>query len=374
MIYFDSVASYPMLPEVREDLRKGMQDHYANPSSSHMLGEQGKELVENTREIIAESLGAFPSEIIFTSGATETNNLILKGVILPILLEGKKPHLIISKLEHKCILLISNYLEHLGCEVTYLQPNSEGQITPRQLESSLKENTALVSIMHVNNELGTINPISEFGKVCTEAGIPLHTDAAQSYLKIPTDVDDLNVDFMSISAHKIGGPKGIGAAYIRDLRDLDFSPLVHGAGQEFGIRGGTVPTPLVAAFGTTVVAFPNYYKLRRNTELKERLLIELESRGIKYKVNGGLDTLPSCTSLTLMNSDIEALFRTNHQTLALSQGSACSARSIEPSHVLTSLNLDRDQASKTLRVSFSHLNTIDDIQFLANEIAKCRES
>lgn len=374
MIYFDSLASYPMLPEVKEDLRLTMQDHYANPSASHLLGEQGKELIENTREVLAESLGAFASEIIFTSGATETNNLIIKGVILPLLLKGKKPHLITSAVEHKCILAISNYLELLGCEVTYLNPNSKGEIKPVQVKSALKENTSLVSLMHVNNELGTINPISEIGSICTEARIPLHTDAAQSYLKIQTDVDELNVDFMSISAHKIGGPKGVGAAYIRDLKDLDISPLVHGAGQEFGVRGGTLPTPLIDAFGTAIGAFRNYYTLERNIELKEQLLIRLKRLGIKYRVNGGAETLPSCISLTLPSSNVEGLLRGSHQSLALSQGSACSAGSIEPSHVLTSLHFNRDEASKTLRISFSHINTDEHIQALVNEIAKYTES
>jgi len=295
-------------------------------------------------------------------------------VILPLLLKGKKPHLITSAVEHKCILSISNYLELLGCEVTYLNPNSKGEIKPAQVKSALKENTSLVSLMHVNNELGTINPISEIGSICMEARIPLHTDAAQSYLKIQTDVDELNVDFMSISAHKIGGPKGVGAAYIRDLKDLDISPLVHGAGQEFGVRGGTLPTPLIAAFGTAIGAFRNYYTLERNIELKEQLLIGLKRLGVKYRMNGGPEILPSCISLTLPSSNIEGLLRGSHQSLALSQGSACSAGSIEPSHVLTSLHFNRDEASKTLRISFSHINTAEDIQALVNEIAKYTES
>ncbi len=373
MIYFDSLASYPMLPEVSEELRLTMQAHFANPSASHMLGEQGKELIEDTREALAESVGAFASEIIFTSGATETNNLIIKGVVLPLLLKGKKPHLITSVLEHKCILSISNYLESLGCEVTYLRPNSRGEIKPEQVKNALRENTALVSLMHVNNELGTINPISEIGYICTTARVPLHTDAAQSYMKIETDVDDLNVDFMSLSAHKIGGPKGVGAAYIRDLKGLDISPIVHGAGQEFGVRGGTLPTPLIAAFGTAIGVFRNYYSLQQNMELKQQLLIGLQKLGVEYRVNGGEEVLPSCISLTLPCSNIEGLLRGSHQSFALSQGSACSAGSIEPSHVLTSLHFNRDEASKTLRVSFSHMNTAEDIQALLNKIAKYTE-
>lgn len=370
MIYLDSLASYPLLPEVLEDLQLTSSRYYGNPSSSHMLGEQGKKLIDETRDLLAESIGAFASEIVFTSGATETNNLVLKGLILPLILKGKKPHLITSVLEHKCILSICNYLESLGCEVTYLTPNSLGEIEPGQIKNAVKTNTALVSLMHVNNELGTINPISEIGKICMEARVPLHTDAAQSFLKIKTDVDELNVDFMSISAHKVGGPKGIGAAYVRDLKELDINPLVHGAGQESGVRGGTLPTPLISAFGTAIGAFPNYYTLERNIELKERLLNDLQKFGVKHMVNGGAETLPSCLSLTLPTSDIEGLLRGNHQSLALSQGSACSAGSIEPSHVLTSLHFNREQASKTLRVSFSHKNTIADIRVLVDEIVR----
>ncbi|MBG21943.1 MAG: aminotransferase [Idiomarinaceae bacterium] len=370
MIYLDSVASYPSLPEVDETLYSTAKNNFANPSSSHSLGEQGKELVEGAREATADSIGALSSEVVFTSGATESNNLIIKGVILPLLLKGQKPHLITSILEHKCVLSISRYLESLGCEVTYLHPNSDGEIQPSIVKSAFRENTALVSIMHVNNELGTINPIAEIGEICMSEKIPLHTDAAQSYLKLETDVDELNVDFMSLSSHKVGGPKGVGIAYIRDLKDLDISPVVHGAGQEFGLRGGTLPTPLIAAFGVAIQSFSKYYTLEKTNKLKKQLLEGLEKANIKYRINGGRNVIPSCISLTLSSSNIQALLRCNHASLALSQGSACSARSIEPSHVLTALNFDREQASKTLRISFSHKNTGEDIKTLLDEIIK----
>lgn len=364
------MASYPSLPEVDEILYSTAKNNFANPSSSHSLGEQGKELVEGAREAAADSIGALSSEVVFTSGATESNNLIIKGVILPLLLKGQKPHLITSILEHKCVLSISRYLESLGCEVTYLHPNSDGEIQPSIVKNAFRENTALVSIMHVNNELGTINPIAEIGEVCMSEKIPLHTDAAQSYLKLETDVDELNVDFMSLSSHKVGGPKGVGIAYIRDLKDLDISPVVHGAGQEFGLRGGTLPTPLIAAFGVAIQSFSKYYTLEKTNKLKRQLLEGLEKANIKYRINGGRNVIPSCISLTLSSSNIQALLRCNHASLALSQGSACSARSIEPSHVLTALNFDREQASKTLRISFSHKNTGEDIKILLDEIIK----
>lgn len=374
MIYLDSLASYPMLPEVQETLRLTSHEYYANPSSSHSLGEKGKELIQEAREIIADSVGAFPSEIVFTSGATETNNLIIKGIILPLLLAGQKPHLITSVLEHKCVLSIVNYLELLGCEVTYLDSKSGSEINACEVKEAFKPNTALVSIMHVNNELGTINPIKEIAEVCLAAKIPLHTDAAQSYMKLNTDVDALDADFMSISAHKVGGPKGIGAAYIRDLKDIDINPLVHGAGQEFGVRGGTLPTPLIAGFAKAIQAFPNYYTLEKNLELKEQLLNGLKRAGVKNKINGGLNTIPSCVSLTLIHTDVEALLRCNRESLALSQGSACSAGSIEPSHVLTSLHLNREEAAKTLRIGFSHLTTESDINIFLDEIIKYTDS
>lgn len=356
-----------MLPEAHETFVSSSLKHFANPSSIHMLGEDAKDEVENTRKLLAESIGAMPSEIVFTSGATESNNLVLKGVILPMLIEGKRPHLITSLTEHKCILSICNYLAQQGCDITYLRPNQHGEISCEQIEASMKENTVLVSLMQVNNELGTIAALQDIGELCFSRNVSLHTDAAQGYLKVETDVDTLNLDFLSLSAHKVGGPKGIGAAYIRDLRSLNLQPLIHGAGQEAGVRGGTLPTPLIASFGSAIEYFPKYYSHQQLSRLKTFLIESLGKSNIAHIVNGGERTLPSCLSLTLPETDVEGLLRSTYNSFAISQGSACSAGSIEPSHVLQALNIDRKFAAKTLRISFSH-------QTQKAEIAKLLET
>lgn len=327
-------------------------EFYANPSASHDLGEQSRAVIEQARSIIADSVEALRSEIIFTSGATESNNLVLKGVLLPLLQQGSRPHLITSVIEHKCIIAISQYLEILGCEVTYLKPDKNGIICASAVSNAIKDNTALVSIMHVNNELGTINPLKEIGSVCFENEILFHSDAAQSFQKVPIDVDSMNLDFLSLSAHKIGGPKGIGAAYLRNLRHIEIQPTIHGAGQESGIRGGTLATPLIESFGIATQSFNDHYVKLADLHLKDWFLRQLEKSKIPYVVNGSGEVLPSCLNITLPSTDIQGLIRSTSDRFSLSQGSACSAGSIEASHVLEALGISREVAEKTLRLSF----------------------
>ena len=243
MIYLDFAASTPVLPEVMEAMRPWFTDFYANPSSSHQMGRQAAEAIEQARTTIADEIGAYPSEIIFTSGATESNNLAIKGIAWANKEKGR--HIITSSIEHKCILSICHYLEREGFEVTYVDPDQEGVIHPEKVKEAMRPDTILVSIHHVNNELGTIQPIEKIGALCLDLGIPFHTDAAQSFGKLDIDVDDLNIDLMSVSGHKIYGPKGIGALYIRNIRETKITPVIHGAGQELGLRGGTMATPLI---------------------------------------------------------------------------------------------------------------------------------
>lgn len=352
MLYLDTLASYPMLPEAHDAFLKASIELFANPSANHACGEDAMTAINDVRAQIADSVGALPSEIIFTSGATESNNLIIKGSVLPLLQAGKRPHIITSVIEHKCILTICGYLESLGCEVTYLKPIPMGIITPESVESAIQENTVLCSIMHVNNELGTLNPISEIGAICNRHHVLFHSDAAQSYQKTGIDVDDMNIDMLSLSAHKIGGPKGIGAAYIRDLRTSPIEPVIHGAGHEFGLRGGTLATPLILAFGAATASFAKSYDPVLMQSAKAHLVKALERNNIEFKINGGDQALPSCINLSLLNVDAEAMIRSTRDRYCLSQGSACTSGSIEPSHVLQALGISREMASKTLRLSF----------------------
>ncbi|MGZ9899849.1 cysteine desulfurase family protein [Shewanella gaetbuli] len=366
MIYFDTAASYPLLPEVKVELASAFNTHYANSASTHNLGEIAANELERVRELLADSIGAYPSEIVFTSGATESNNIAFKSLLLSESFDVSKKHIITSQIEHKCVFAICDYFKSLGFEITYIKPNSDGLIDVADVKNALRPNTALVSIMHVNNELGTINPIAEIGQVCFENNILFHSDAAQSYRKVEIDVDDLNVDVMSFSAHKIGGPKGIGAIYIRDLRHKHLLPVIHGAGQEDGLRGGTVAVPLICAFGKAIEAFPDYYDSFKNIDIKGYFLDCLEKEEVPYVVNGGGKSLPSCLSITLYKTNTGLLIREYENLFSLAQGSACSSKTIEPSHVLTALGMNRETADRTFRISFP----LDIDKFHVDELLK----
>jgi cysteine desulfurase len=365
LIYFDSAASYPLLDEVKIKLTKAFSDLYGNSSATHMAGIQASESIESVREQLADNIGAYPSEIVFTSGATESNNIAFKSTLLNNPLLNKKRHIVTASTEHKCVLAICAYLETQGFEVSYVSPNKQGLISLENVKQAIRPDTALLSIMHVNNELGTINPIAELGAYCYEKKILFHVDAAQSFGKIEIEVDDLNVDLMSFSAHKIGGPKGIGAIYIRDLRNMQLMPVIHGAGHEEGVRGGTVAAPLIVGFGEAISVFPKIYRQLREAKLKELFINLLDKSGLEYQINGNIcDTLPHILSVTFPSIDLPLFIRKTESKFCLAQGSACSSKEIEVSHVLTSLGMDTELGERTLRMSLGHYNVDADIQAL----------
>lgn len=370
MIYLDTAASYPLLPEVKIALSEAFDSLIANSASSHFLGEQASIKINEVREQIANELGAYPSEIIFTSGATESNNIAFKSLLLGKEISKNKKHIVTTQIEHKCVFAICDYLKSLNYEVSFVKPNKYGIVEADSIAEAIREDTALVSVMHVNNELGTVNPISEIGKICFEAGVLFHSDAAQSFKKIEIDVDDSYIDLMSLSAHKIGGPKGIGAVYIRDLRKRHLMPVIHGAGQEYGLRGGTVATPLIQGFGKAIEFFPRYYKEFTSKKSKEYFLDMLSQNRVPYTLNGQGSTLPSCISITLPETNTSLLLRQQEQEFCLAQGSACSSKEIEASHVLTSIGLSREQADKTFRLSFPLDIRLADIEKLVIAIKK----
>lgn len=369
MIYLDTAASYPLLPEVKESLIHAFDKAYANSASSHTLGEDVSHEINHVRELLANEIGAYASEIIFTSGATESNNIAFKSLLLNEAATNNKKHIVTTQIEHKCIFAITEYLVTLGYEVTYVKPNSDGLITAQSIKEAIRPNTALVSVMHVNNELGTVNPIEEIGQLCFENEILFHSDAAQSFQKVEIDVDDFNVDIMSFSAHKVGGPKGIGAIYIRDLRHRQLAPVIHGAGQEEGVRGGTVAAPLILGFGKAIELFKSYYSDFSANQIKKKFLEKLNFLNVQY-IENGINTLPHCISITFPNVDTETLVRDNESNLCLAQGSACSSKEVEPSHVLTAIGLSRELADKTFRISFPVDASEQDLDFLCRELQK----
>lgn len=364
MIYLDFAASSPLLISVKKQLIKAFDEDFSNPSSAHQLGQSSAEKIEMARSKIADSIGAYKSEILFTSGASESNNLAIKGYILANKNKGK--HIITSSIEHKCILSICHFLQkEYGYEITYISPKKNGIIDAKDVITAMKKDTVLVSIMHVNNELGSIQPIAEIGKECFKRNIKFHVDAAQSYRKIEINIDDLNIDFLSISAHKIYGPKGIGALYIRDIRETKLQPIIHGAGQEFGLRGGTLATPLILAFATAVTD----QTLSQNQTYVEDLSNYLKGKILDFgwKINTPLDNaIPHIINFTVPNLESQ-LFIANSNILC-SNGSACSSLNVEVSYVLREIGLSTEEGLSTIRVSLGHSTSKVDIDELLKQL------
>ena len=370
MIYLDTAASYPLLPEVKQALSEAFESLYANSASNHLLGMKVLDEISKVREQLADEIGAYPSEVVFTSGATESNNIAFKSLLLGNEISKDKKHIVTTQIEHKCVFAICDYLKSLGYKITYVKPNKDGIVDVDSIANAIRQDTALVSVMHVNNELGTINPIADIGRICFDAGVLFHSDAAQSFKKIDIDVDDLNVDVMSFSAHKIGGPKGIGAIYIRDLRKKHLMPVIHGAGQEDGLRGGTVAAPLIIGFGKAIEIFPSYYNKLKSINAKKYMLEQLENEKIPFSINSGDCSLSTCISITLPSTNTALLIREYEKDLCLAQGSACSSKEIEASHVLTALGLTREMADRTFRISFPLDLKLSDINKIVTAIKK----
>jgi cysteine desulfurase len=339
--YFDYAASTPVSEVVLDAMSFWQTDNFANSSSSHIEGRKASEAIDEARKIIAEKIGAMPSEIIFTSGASEANNMALKGLAFQFL--DKKCHIITSSIEHKCILNICNFLEEIGFDITYISPNKYGEISPDEVKKAIRENTKIISIHHVNNELGTIQPINEIGAIAFEYGIIFHTDAAQSFCKLEINVDDMDIDMLSLSGHKIYGPKGIGVLYVRNARESNLVPLIHGGGQELGLRGGTSPTSLIVGLSTAVLNFP--------TEKSEKqIFFEEVIKKFKYIRNGGENVSPTIWNVTFLDYDEVKLF-THDYPWFVSQGSACNSLSNVSSHVLSAIGIQQKEARNTFRLS-----------------------
>ncbi|MGR5551381.1 cysteine desulfurase family protein [Vibrio alfacsensis] len=339
--YYDYAASTPVSQHVLDAMKPWETENFSNASSAHQAGRASSQAIQRARELIADKIGALPSEIIFTSGASEANNLALKGIAFKHL-DGKG-HIITSKIEHKCILNTCAFLESIGFDITYLSPEQDGQISPSSLEAAIRNNTILISIHHVNNELGTIQPIQEFGAIAFEHNILFHTDAAQSFCKCDIDVDDMDIDMLSLSGHKIYGPKGIGALYVRDARDSELVPLIHGGGQEAGLRGGTSPTSLIVGLAAAVEFYPTQaYPI-------EKQFLEVMPQ-FNFTRNGGNAVVPTTWSVTFHNDEEVKRFTSDCPWL-ISQGSACNALSNVASHVLLALGMTEEEARRTYRIS-----------------------
>jgi len=344
--------------------------YYGNPHSrTHQYGWESEKAVEEARSRLAELVGADAKEIVFTSGATEANNMSIKGVAH---FYGKtKKHLITSQTEHKCVLDSCRRLEEDGFEVTYLPVQSNGLISLEALEAAIKPETALVSIMTVNNEIGVVQPVEEIGRLCRKMGVYFHTDAAQAVGKIPIDVNKMNIDLMSISGHKLYGPKGVGALYVRRRPRVRLDPLMSGGGQERGLRSGTVPTPLVVGLGAAcrIARDEMEYDSQRINDLSKRLLDGLKGSVPSIVRNGDpAKGYPGCVNISFSYVEGESLLMAL-KDIALSSGSACTSASLEPSYVLRALGADEDMAHSSIRFGIGRFTTRAEIDFCIGKTA-----
>ena len=362
-IYLDYASTTPVDPTVAEKMMEFMTPagHFGNPASrSHMFGWQAEAAVEEARQDVAALIGADAREIVWTSGATEANNLAIKGCAHFNQRKGK--HIITSRIEHKAVLDTCRQLEREGFDVTYLDPDSNGLVHPEMVLDAIREETTIVSIMHVNNELGTVNDIAKIGKICRDRKIMFHVDAAQSAGKTPIDVEAMFVDMMSFSAHKIYGPKGIGALFVRRKPRVRIEAQMHGGGHERGMRSGTLPTHQIVGMG---YAFKIGHEIladetNRITALRKRLwdgVADIE----EVHLNGSADQhVPGIVNISFAFVEGESLMMALRD-LAVSSGSACTSASLEPSYVLRALGLNDEMAHSSIRFSIGRYTSEADI-------------
>ena len=336
---------------------------FGNPSSIHRFGQSAKAVVEKARRQIALVLNCSPSDIIFTGSGTETNNMVLLGSL------KKGDHFITSSIEHSSIYRNLNRLKKSGVDVTLVDPDSQGTISARAVENALQDNTQLVSVMYANNELGTINPILEIAEVVNSAGCRFHSDAVQAFGKVPIFPEAAKISYLSLSAHKLYGPKGIGALYIRQGFPLD--ELIAGGGQEKNSRAGTENVPAIAGFGLAaeIAAADMLENAEHLNNLKNHFLTELDKYKIHYTLQG-TNTLPGfmCVTFPAIKAQ-ELVIRLDLEGIAISAGSACSSGTLEPSQVLSAIGLDNNTADCTVRITPGRFNTLDEMELIARSIS-----
>jgi cysteine desulfurase len=363
-IYLDHNATTPVYPEVLEAMLPFYKEGFGNASSIHSFGREAKVALEESREKISKLLNADPLEIYFTSGGTESDNLAVKGIAWANRKKGN--HIITSKIEHHAILESCKFLEREGLEVTYLPVDRYGLADPDELKKNIKKETILVSIMHANNEVGTIEPIEELSKIARENGVYFHTDAVQSTGKIKIDVNSLGVDLLSLSAHKFYGPKGVGAIYIK--RGVRLTPLAHGGHHEKARRAGTENVPGIVGLAKALeIANRDMEKEdKRLKNLSERFFEKITEQIPDVYLNGHPELrIPNTLNLSFKGVEGESIILSlDLKGIAVASGSACTSGTLEPSHVLSAMGVPPDLAQSSLRFSFGRSNTIDDIDYV----------
>jgi cysteine desulfurase len=369
VVFLDYQSTTPCDQRVVEKMVPYFTEYFGNPHSrNHAFGWEAEAAVETARSQVATVIGAHPKEIVFTSGATESNNIALKGVAR--FYGDQKKHIITAVTEHKCVLDTCRHLEKEGFRVTYLPVQRNGLIDVEQLRTAIQKDTLMVSIMAVNNEIGVIQPLTEIGRVCREKGVFFHTDAAQAVGKIALDVEAMNIDLLSLTAHKIYGPKGIGALYVRRKPRVRLTPLFNGGGQERGIRSGTVPPALAVGLGEAcaLAGQEMAQEAERLRMLRDHFYQKVTSRLEAVYLNGDLEQrIPGNLNLSFAYVEGEGLMM-GIKDLAVSSGSACTSESLEPSYVLRALGVEEDLAHTSLRIGFGRFTTFEEVDYAAERI------
>ena len=363
-VYMDHSSTTPVDPVVAEAMHPFFSGKYGNPSSLYTIGREAKRAIEEARQKVADLIGAKKEEIFFTGSGTESDNLAIKGIAYKNREKGN--HIITSSIEHHAVLNTCKFLEKQGFNITYIPVSHEGLVNPDDVEKAITKETILISIMHANNEIGTIQPVREIGKIAKENEIPFHTDAIQTAGKIPVNVDDLNVDLLSLSAHKMYGPKGVGALYIRKGTRLE--PLLHGGGHERNMRPGTENVPGIVGFGKAAELakehLPDEEKLAVLRDSLIKGILEIED---SYLNGHTTKRLPNNANFRFSFIEGESMVLTlDMNGIAASTGSACSSTSLEPSHVLTALGLKPEEAHGSLRLTLGTGNTQEDVDYVVS--------
>ncbi len=374
MIYMDHSATSPVDPEVFEAMKPYFVDNFGNASTLYSLGRDARKAMEAARENVASLIGAKPEEVIFTSGGTESDNIAIKGTAYR--LKNKGNHIITSAIEHPAVRETCKYLEKNGFEVTYLPVYEDGIVRVSDLEDAITDKTILITIMHANNEIGTIQPISEIGKIARENKIYFHTDAVQTVGKIPVNVEEMNVDMLSLSAHKVYGPKGIGALYVK--KGVRLEPIIHGGGHEKGLRPGTENVSGIVGLGKACeLAEKNLLEdTKYITNLRDKLIDGiLDSIEQSYLDGHRTKRLPNNANLRFTGIEGESLvLHLDSKGVAASTGSACSSKSLEPSHVLIALGLEHVEAHGSLRLTLGKENTEEEVDYVITAVKEVVET
>ena len=370
MIYLDNAATTKTAPEVVDAMLPYFSEYYGNASTIYSLGAESKKAMDHARQTIADSLGAKPEEIYFTAGGSESDNWALKATAEAYASKGK--HIITTKIEHHAILHTCEYLEKRGFEITYLNVDRDGLISLDELKAAIRPDTILISVMFANNEIGTIEPIAEIGEIAKEHGVLFHTDAVQAYAQVPINVDEMHIDMLSASGHKLNGPKGIGFLYIR--KGVKIRSFVHGGAQERRRRAGTETIPGIVGLGAAVERAMRIMdsKTRKEIELRDYLIGRLENEIPHCWLNGHrTKRLPNNINFSFLFIEGESmLIMLDMKGICASSGSACTSGSLDPSHVLLAIGLKHEEAHGSLRLTLSEDSTKEEMDIVAEEVKK----